>query len=106
MTPDHAPGVPAPPITTAPSAIRIAGSVMELTVSSDPRALAENLRAIEGVRSADPTPEGVRVMASGADGVVAQVVEAALPAGLRNLSVTEPTLETVFIALTGRDFRE
>ncbi|PZS16390.1 MAG: daunorubicin ABC transporter ATP-binding protein [Acidimicrobiales bacterium] len=83
-----------------------ADTVVELALTGDPSPVAAHLSTIPGVSSAEPTADGLRVMASGADGVVAQVMEAALPAGLRNLSVTEPTLETVFIALTGRDLRE
>ena len=45
-------------------------------------------------------------MVEAGEGVVPSIVEAALPAGLRDMSVTEPTLETVFISLTGRDLRE
>jgi len=33
-------------------------------------------------------------------------VQAAARFGLRDLGITEPSLETVFIQLTGRDLRE
>jgi ABC-2 type transport system ATP-binding protein len=39
-------------------------------------------------------------------GLLPRAVELAQEAGLNDLSVTEPTLETVFITLTGRDLRE
>ena len=39
----------------------------------------------------------------GADGLLPRVVTVAQPYGLRDLSATEPTLETVFINLTGRE---
>jgi ABC-2 type transport system ATP-binding protein len=35
-----------------------------------------------------------------------EIVRASNPFGLRDLTVTETTLETVFIRLTGRDLRE
>jgi ABC-2 type transport system ATP-binding protein len=34
------------------------------------------------------------------------VIAAANPYGLRDVTTAEPTLETVFIRLTGRDLRE
>ncbi|MGH9071586.1 MAG: hypothetical protein ACRDX8_10590 [Acidimicrobiales bacterium] len=83
-----------------------ADTVIELALTGDASALASRLLTLPGVSSAEPTADGLLVMASGADGVVAQVMEAALPVGLRNLAVTEPTLETVFISLTGRDLRD
>jgi ABC-2 type transport system ATP-binding protein len=50
---------------------------------------------------------GLRLSASDADGVVGAVVAAVAPhATLRDLRVSETTLESVFIALTGRDLRE
>jgi ABC-2 type transport system ATP-binding protein len=45
-------------------------------------------------------------MVEAGEGAVPAIVETALPSGLRDMSVTEPTLETVFISLTGRDLRE
>ncbi len=49
---------------------------------------------------------GLRVLARGREGMLPRLVEAALPYGLRDVSVTEPTLETVFLKLTGRALRE
>jgi len=64
------------------------------------------LKALPAVASVEPADGGLRVMATAGDGVVPSIVETSLPAGLRDMSVTEPTLETVFISLTGRDLRE
>ena len=68
--------------------------------------LASSLIALPGVTQADPTADGVRVLAHGADGLLAQVVSTAGPFGLRDMTITETSLETVFIQLTGRDLRE
>jgi ABC-2 type transport system ATP-binding protein len=38
--------------------------------------------------------------------MLSEIVGAANPYGLRDLTVTETSLETVFIKLTGRDLRE
>jgi ABC-2 type transport system ATP-binding protein len=68
--------------------------------------LVQNLQQLSGVVSAEPMPKGVRVFAQGADGLLSDVVQQANPYGLRDLTITETSLETVFIRLTGRDLRE
>ena len=78
---------------------------MELRLDSTD-GLADKLRSLPSVGAVEPTPEGLQVMVEASEGVVPSIVETALPAGLRDMSVTEPTLETVFISLTGRDLRE
>ena len=69
-------------------------------------ALAGKLGKMDGVASADVVGDGVRVLAEGADGLLSEVVAAASPYGLRDMTITETSLETVFIQLTGRDLRE
>jgi len=69
-------------------------------------AVAADLRGREGVKSADVTAEGLRVFAGGADGLLPEIIQASVKLGLRDISITEPSLETVFIHLTGRDLRE
>jgi ABC-2 type transport system ATP-binding protein len=68
--------------------------------------LLETLRAIPGIGKAEATGDGVRILAHNADGLLSEVVGAANPYGLRDLTITETSLETVFIQLTGRDLRE
>jgi ABC-2 type transport system ATP-binding protein len=67
--------------------------------------LSEKVLHIQGVSHAEAMEDGVRVFAAGTDGL-AQIVEAANPYGLRDLSISDTSLETVFIKLTGRDLRE
>ena len=69
-------------------------------------ALAGALETIEGVSRVECTGEGVRVLSHGQDGLLSELVAAANPFGLRDLTITETSLETVFIKLTGRDLRE
>jgi ABC-2 type transport system ATP-binding protein len=69
-------------------------------------ALAGKLSKLNGVASADVVGDGVRVLAEGADGLLSEVVASASPYGLRDMTITETSLETVFIQLTGRDLRE
>lgn len=68
--------------------------------------LSDSLRALTGVTGVEPMEGGVRVLAKAGDGLLSEVVRAADPYGLRDLTITEPSLETVFIRLTGRDLRE
>jgi ABC-2 type transport system ATP-binding protein len=69
-------------------------------------AVAATLQSRPGVASAEPTAEGLRVIAAPGDGLVPELVHAAEGLGLRDLVINEPSLETVFIQLTGRDLRE
>ena len=50
--------------------------------------------------------EALRVIAASSDGLLPDIVQLAARFGLRDLAITEPSLETVFIQLTGRDLRE
>jgi ABC-2 type transport system ATP-binding protein len=68
--------------------------------------LIATLQARPDVTSAEATAEGLRVIASSNDGLLPELVQAAAGHGLRDLTITEPSLETVFIQLTGRDLRE
>jgi ABC-2 type transport system ATP-binding protein len=68
--------------------------------------LLEQLRQMQGVSKAETSGDGVRVLADNAEGLLPAVVGAANPYGLRDLTITEASLETVFIQLTGRDLRE
>ncbi len=68
--------------------------------------LERNLQTIEGVTRVEVIDGGLRVLARAKDGLLANVVTMANEFGLRDLTTTEPSLETVFIRLTGRDLRE
>jgi len=68
--------------------------------------LVATLKERPDVTSAEATPEGLRVIAALSDGLLPELVQAAASHGLRDLTITEPSLETVFIQLTGRDLRE
>jgi ABC-2 type transport system ATP-binding protein len=69
-------------------------------------AVVELLKARPDVSSAEATADGLRVMAASSDGLLPEMVQATARFGLRDLAITEPSLETVFISLTGRDLRE
>jgi ABC-2 type transport system ATP-binding protein len=64
------------------------------------------LHALSEVDSAERIEQGVRIFAKETEGLLAKVVLAAEPFGVRDLSIQEPSLETVFIRLTGRELRD
>lgn len=68
--------------------------------------LVQQLQQLSGIANVETTTEGVRILAEGTEGLLSEVVHAASPYGLRDLTITETSLETVFIHLTGRDLRE
>jgi len=76
---------------------------------NDPQAnlsLEGRLRGTSGVTGVEPIEGGLRVLARARDGLLASIVGTASEFGLRDVTTTEPSLETVFIRLTGRDLRE
>lgn len=79
---------------------------IQLDFAGDSQELLVALRLLPGIDSAVAVPEGIQILASGRDGLLQRVVEAAHGHALRNVSVKEPTLETVFIELTGRALRD
>jgi ABC-2 type transport system ATP-binding protein len=83
-----------------------AGTIIQVQLARLEPQLAASLAGLAGVREVEPIPGGLRIMAQGREGLVSSLVEVALPFGLKDLAIAEPTLETVFIKLTGRDLRE
>jgi ABC-2 type transport system ATP-binding protein len=79
------------------------------TDTPDREAFAARLRsAIPGATGAVPIETGVRLEVQGSHGVLPAVVAVADDAGvaISDLRLDEPSLETVFINLTGKDLRE
>jgi ABC-2 type transport system ATP-binding protein len=90
---------------------RATGADTVVTVSSpdDLEKLADVLgRDVPGVGRTELIEGTVRLLVQGTEGVLPAVVSAADRGGftVTDLSITEPTLETVFIELTGRELRE
>jgi ABC-2 type transport system ATP-binding protein len=86
-----------------------ADTVVTVKSAGDPDELAAVLKArLEGLTKTRSLPDGVELQIRGADRLVPRVVEAAEAGGfsLADLSVAEPTLETVFIGLTGKELRD
>ena len=85
-----------------------ADTLITVTVSGDLDGLAHRAAALDGVRTVDAADSTLRVFADRPDGVLAAVVLAASEIGLhvRDASSQPPSLETVFLGLTGREYRE
>jgi len=85
-----------------------ADTVVTVSAAGDPQRLVGALSASEGVVHVEQTPRGVQAHVRGGRGIVPRLMAAASEAGIdvTDLSVAEPTLETVFIQLTGKDLRD
>ncbi len=80
-----------------------------VTVAGDPEPVAAMLLAeVDGATEAHVVDGKISLGVKGAKGVLPEVVQLAEKHGyvVTDLSATEPTLETVFIKLTGKDLRE
>jgi ABC-2 type transport system ATP-binding protein len=71
---------------------------------SDPQ-LQQTLNQLPGIKNVEANKDGVRIFVDNLDGLLPRIIEVTGPK-LKDISVTETTLETVFIKLTGRDLRE
>jgi len=86
-----------------------ADTIVTVSAGGDLASLAGLLeREVEGVTQTQQVDGTVRVHVKGASSVLPQVVTAAERGGfeVNDLSVAEPTLETVFINLTGKELRD
>ena len=79
---------------------------LDLSIHDGINRLIQQVGLLPGVRGVEPTSNGVRIFADNADGLLPDIVRVSNPYGLRDLTMTETSLETVFIRLTGRDLRE
>jgi ABC-2 type transport system ATP-binding protein len=86
-----------------------ADTVVTVKATGDTGQLAELLaREVEGVTRTRRVDGGIELHVQGSDRLVPRVVTAAERGGfdLVDLSVSEPSLETVFINLTGKELRD
>ena len=107
-------------VIDAPQALKLehgAGVVIDLRLATPADAIVRSaLTSVPGVTLVEDSPAardgsrdgtGLRIAAASGNGIVGALVAAIAPhATLRDLSVSDTTLESVFIALTGRDLRE
>jgi ABC-2 type transport system ATP-binding protein len=86
-----------------------ADTIVTVTASGDPDQLAGVLsHSVPGVTRTRSVEGGVELHVMGNDRLLPKVLAAAEDAGfpVLDLSVNEPTLETVFINLTGKELRD
>jgi ABC-2 type transport system ATP-binding protein len=86
-----------------------ADTIVTVKAAGEQQALAQLLeRELAGVTRTRVVRDGVELHVQGADRLVPRVVDAAERAGFEvvDLSVSEPSLETVFINLTGKELRD
>jgi ABC-2 type transport system ATP-binding protein len=83
-------------------------SVVRIQAGSEPDRLAAHLRDMDGVTSSTVVGEVVQLTVQGADGFLPNAIAVAEAGGfhVHDVSIDEPTLETVFINLTGKELRE
>ncbi len=86
-----------------------ADTIVTVKTTGDASRLAELLASeVEGVARTRTTDDTIELHMRGADRLVPRIVLAAERDGfdLSDVSIAEPTLETVFISLTGKDLRD
>lgn len=85
-----------------------ADTVISLTISEPPASLVQQIEKLPAVDHVESNESTVRVFAADAAGLLADIVTLATNANVRvtDASSQPPTLEAVFLALTGRDLRE
>jgi ABC-2 type transport system ATP-binding protein len=85
-----------------------ADTILMVRTDGDADALIGVVKGIEGVDHASVVEGEVMIATRATDGLLARLIQAAESNGfpVRDVSVAEPTLETVFITLTGKELRE
>ena len=83
-------------------------SVVRIKAGEQPDRLAAHLRDLDGITGTTVVGETVLLTAQGSGGLLPRVITTAEAGGftVHDVSIEEPTLETVFINLTGKDLRE
>ncbi len=82
--------------------------VVRLTAEGETERVAEHMRTFPDATGANAVDGAVHLTARSASGLLPSLIAHAEQGGFRvqDLSVNEPTLETVFIHLTGKDLRD
>jgi ABC-2 type transport system ATP-binding protein len=85
-----------------------ADTVITMTFAEQPDGLLGRIEGLKAVDRVEADGDTIRVYAADADGLLAEMVTLATNSKVRvtDASSQPPTLEAVFLALTGRDLRE
>jgi ABC-2 type transport system ATP-binding protein len=79
-------------------------TIVELQVEGDAAAVGRECARVAGISRVDPAPSGVRAFSERGSEAVPDLIRAVDAAGARvvNISLSVPSLETLFVSLTGR----
>jgi ABC-2 type transport system ATP-binding protein len=82
--------------------------VIDVKATGIPKAVVTKLRKLRGVKKVAQTSKGLRLLTPTADAILGQVVSSITSKKVRidSLNVVQPTLEDVFIKLTGKTLRD
>ena len=82
--------------------------VIEVKAVGVPKKVVAELRKLHEIEKAEATSEGLRLLTPAADAVLSQVVKLLTDGGVHvdSMKIVQPTLEDVFIKLTGRTLRD
>jgi len=82
--------------------------VMEIKVAKVPGEYLTKVRKLRGIKKVTRTSDGLRLLTPAADAALSQVVGLASETGMHidSLNIVQPTLEDVFIKLTGKTLRD
>ena len=80
------------------------GTLVEMSLSGDAHSVVDAVRAVEGVLRVEAQGQVLRVFSDRGGRVISPVIQAAEESGVSvaNISLTEPSLETLFVSRTGR----
>jgi ABC-2 type transport system ATP-binding protein len=80
------------------------GTLVEMSLSGDASSVVDAVRAVEGVLRVEAQGQLLRVFSDRGGRVISPVIQAAEDnsVSVTNISLTEPSLETLFVSRTGR----
>jgi len=80
------------------------GTLIELTLDGDASAVATQVKTVDGVLRAEAQQQTLRVYSAQGGRVISAIIQAVEAADrhVRNITLNEPSLETLFVSLTGR----
>ncbi len=80
------------------------GTLVELTLAADATGVVDHVRVLDGVLRVEAKGPALRVYSDRGGRIVSSVIQAAEERGasVTNISLTEPSLETLFVSRTGR----
>ena len=91
-----------------PNLLKMLDGSIRLTVANPPAGFADRLAAVPGVKAVEARPDGFKLVVTDVAPALAKVAAlcAAAGVGLTAVTTREPSLERVFLQLTGRELRD